>query len=337
MKYHHCPLTIGLIILIVCIVGCTSTAPSTQVPTPVIQDHKYQWGDVVADNQTGDMIIIINSGIEPGKYLVAGVIKGDGIGNYYREGEGSDHILFADIESRYTQRVGWLDPLKLQRAPTIINSETVPTSTAVEKGSKYTVGDLFYDKTNTFDNELKTDYSYVVYAVDNVNRNYTLDVVFRKQGETQWKRSYPSNIVNSMDFIENKFPYLVGHIDISKIFTEYPSQAAYYAANSLGSAITSTTTYSSQSLSTSSTHFSGGGDDVRSFTATGTGLRVFSMSYSGQHNFAIELYDSEGNYVDLLANEIGLYSGKKTAKLSTGKYTFDITASGPWTIDISSA
>ena len=97
-----------------------------------------------------------------------------------------------------------------------------------------------------------------------------------------------------------------------------------------------TPTYSSPPSSSGSTHLSGSGDDVRTFTATGSALRVFSMSYSGQSNFIVKLLDGDGGYVELLANEIGSYSGKKTATLRTGKYVLDITASGPWTIDISS-
>ena len=92
----------------------------------------------------------------------------------------------------------------------------------------------------------------------------------------------------------------------------------------------------SSSSSSGQTHLSGRGDDVRSFTATGSGLRIFTMSHTGTHNFAVVLKDSGGNYVTLLANEIGSYSGKKSERLTTGTYYLDITADGAWTIDISS-
>jgi len=98
----------------------------------------------------------------------------------------------------------------------------------------------------------------------------------------------------------------------------------------------STPTSSSQSSSSSSTHLSGSGDDVKSFTATGTGLRIFTMSHTGTRNFAVVLKDSGGNYMTLLANEIGSYSGKKSQQLTSGTYYLDITADGSWTIDISS-
>jgi hypothetical protein len=97
----------------------------------------------------------------------------------------------------------------------------------------------------------------------------------------------------------------------------------------------STPTYSSSS-SSGSTHLSGSGDDVQSFTATGTGLRIFTMSHTGSRNFAVVLKDSGGNYMTLLANEIGSYSGKKSERLTSGTYYLDIKADGSWTIDISS-
>jgi hypothetical protein len=120
--------------------------------------------------------------------------------------------------------------------------------------------------------------------------------------------------------------------------TEYPPilLTPYLGNIAAASVSASIPASSSQSSSSSPIHFSGNGDDVRTFTATGTGLRVFSMSYSGQHNFAIKLLDSDGEWIELLVNTIGTYSGKKTARLSTGKYILDIIASGPWTIDISS-
>jgi putative hemolysin len=92
----------------------------------------------------------------------------------------------------------------------------------------------------------------------------------------------------------------------------------------------------SGSSSISSTTLSGSGDDVVSFTATGTGLRIFTMRYTGTSNFIVVLKDGNGGYMTLLANEIGSYSGKKSEQLTTGKYYLDVTASGPWSIQISS-
>jgi len=89
-------------------------------------------------------------------------------------------------------------------------------------------------------------------------------------------------------------------------------------------------------LATSPTHFSGSGDDVVSFTATGDGLRVFNLAYTGKSNFIVWLQDSDGEKIDLIVNKIGTYSGKTSVRLTSGKYYLDVKATGPWTIDISS-
>lgn len=81
---------------------------------------------------------------------------------------------------------------------------------------------------------------------------------------------------------------------------------------------------------------SGFGDDVQSFAVTGTGLKIFLMSHDGTRNFAVVLKDQDGNWVALIANEIGSYFEKKFEQLTTGTYYLEITADGSWTIDISS-
>jgi len=90
------------------------------------------------------------------------------------------------------------------------------------------------------------------------------------------------------------------------------------------------------SSSTIPATLSGNGDDVVNFAATCTGLRIFTMRYTGTSNFAVILKDGNGGYLTLLANEIGSYSGKKSEQLTTGKYYLDVTASGPWSIQIAS-
>ena len=78
----------------------------------------------------------------------------------------------------------------------------------------------------------------------------------------------------------------------------------------------------------------GGGDDVQSFIAGGSGTRVFTLSYSGNGRFTAWLKDSQGKKIDLLADTIGSYDGKKSLSLAPGNYFVDVTASGPWTISV---
>ncbi len=83
-------------------------------------------------------------------------------------------------------------------------------------------------------------------------------------------------------------------------------------------------------------YFNGHGDNVKSFNITETGMKIFTMHHTGDSNFAITLKDENGKYISLLANELGDYSGKKTERLTIGKYYFYITADGDWTIGITS-
>lgn len=84
-------------------------------------------------------------------------------------------------------------------------------------------------------------------------------------------------------------------------------------------------------------HLTGTGDDVVSFTTTGSGLYIFTMKHTGSSNFAVWLLDEKGNKIDLLVNEIGSYSGKKSEQLTVGKYFLDITADGLWTVQVAAA
>jgi hypothetical protein len=82
--------------------------------------------------------------------------------------------------------------------------------------------------------------------------------------------------------------------------------------------------------------FSGVGQEAsQKFTLT-EGLSIFTMKHSGASNFAIWLMDSNGQNVDLLVNVIGDFDGAKAVGISKpGDYLLDISADGPWTIDIS--
>jgi hypothetical protein len=94
--------------------------------------------------------------------------------------------------------------------------------------------------------------------------------------------------------------------------------------------------HSSGSSSVDAIHISGHGDDVRSFNATETGLKIFTMHHTGDRNFAITLKDEDGKYISLLVNEIGDYSGKNSERLTVGRYWLNINADGDWTISITS-
>jgi hypothetical protein len=90
------------------------------------------------------------------------------------------------------------------------------------------------------------------------------------------------------------------------------------------------------SSSVDAMYFKGHGNNVLSFNITETGMKIFTLHHNGDRNFAVTLKNEDGKYISLLANELGDYSGKKTERLAVGKYYFEITADGDWTVGITS-
>jgi hypothetical protein len=65
------------------------------------------------------------------------------------------------------------------------------------------------------------------------------------------------------------------------------------------------------------------------------GLARFQLSHTGQHHFGVTLLDSDGNMVDLLANDIGSFEGSKAVGVpQDGAYVLDVQADGPWSIEV---
>jgi hypothetical protein len=66
------------------------------------------------------------------------------------------------------------------------------------------------------------------------------------------------------------------------------------------------------------------------------GVSIFEITHTGgESNFAVTLMKSNGEWVDLLVNEIGEYSGKRAIGIEkSGSYLLDIEADGNWTVNI---
>lgn len=71
----------------------------------------------------------------------------------------------------------------------------------------------------------------------------------------------------------------------------------------------------------------GHGDDVLAWTGA---ARVADFTHVGESNFAVEAYAGNGDYVDLLVNEIGTYSGANT--IPSGTRLISVIADGDWGI-----
>lgn len=92
---------------------------------------------------------------------------------------------------------------------------------------------------------------------------------------------------------------------------------------------------------------SGGGGSSGGFTLSGSGqtatepfelesgLSIFRISYQGERYFSVWLFANDGERVELLASEIGSFSGSKAVQVPRdGTYLLQVEAEGPWTIQV---
>ena len=92
--------------------------------------------------------------------------------------------------------------------------------------------------------------------------------------------------------------------------------------------------YSAPVASGPTRQFTGRGKDITSDWIS-QGFIIVKMSHSGQSNFAVLLKDSSsGDSRELLANEIGAYSGTRAALEPPGKYFLDVEADGSWALTV---
>lgn len=89
------------------------------------------------------------------------------------------------------------------------------------------------------------------------------------------------------------------------------------------------------------TTISGHGDDASVPIMLTNGVAVFNITYEGSDYFGVDLWADDGEYVELLANEIGDYIGEKSVTVnsgilsaSSGIHWLDIDGAGAWTIKI---
>jgi hypothetical protein len=82
--------------------------------------------------------------------------------------------------------------------------------------------------------------------------------------------------------------------------------------------------------------FHGWGSTATELTSFHSGLIKIQMDHYGEKNFIVWLMDENGKKIELLANDIGPYHGSKATHIShSGKYLFDITAGGEYSVKVS--
>ncbi|HEX2150097.1 MAG TPA: hypothetical protein VHI31_08015 [Actinomycetota bacterium] len=81
----------------------------------------------------------------------------------------------------------------------------------------------------------------------------------------------------------------------------------------------------------------GTGAAASDFFSLKAGPARFRLTYNGSSLFAPQLINAaDGTVITLLANELSDFRGEKTVEIfADGIYLVDVTAGGPWTIDVS--
>jgi hypothetical protein len=188
----------------------------------------------------------------------------------------------------------------------------------------------------------KVSFDPIVGIWRNVGSAHQFQIVFDVNGKTQETDSnVPHVFYNGTWTPAGNNKYLVTRetgkntiwihdVSSNTIYKQEAASVVYSLYQGTGMSAGSTT-----SPAGSSAIFSGTGNMIVPFTATESGLWIFTLTSSGPSNFIVWLKDDQGNRIVTLANEIGVYSGTKPQSLDAGKYYLNVTASGPWTIKAS--
>ena len=81
--------------------------------------------------------------------------------------------------------------------------------------------------------------------------------------------------------------------------------------------------------------FQGAGPMATALFSLDSGLVQFQMKHAGRRNFSVRLLDSDSDYINVLANEIGRCDISKAIEIkNAGIYIMDVDASAPWSITI---
>jgi len=81
--------------------------------------------------------------------------------------------------------------------------------------------------------------------------------------------------------------------------------------------------------------FQGSSNGYSGFFTLHSGAARFDMTYQGDSNFIITLYNANGELVDLIENEIGSRTDSKVVNVGDGIYILDIMGVGSWSVTVS--
>jgi hypothetical protein len=88
--------------------------------------------------------------------------------------------------------------------------------------------------------------------------------------------------------------------------------------------------------------YAGGGDDVIAAFNLPEGTFIFDMTCDGDGHFSVWLIKQGVGEIELLANDVGAYSGKASVTIqqdsvfgqTPGNYLLDISADGHWSVKV---
>lgn len=214
-----------------------------------------------------------------------------------------------------------------------VNPAIVSVTNAPQSSNLYNIGDKI--QRATADSAYDKDRAWVILKVNSDEEKYTIGKLYYDPDARKWyKVNEDLPEIRFFSAVERDYPNLIGTINWDTVPIKYTINTCQgTTVLSYDSKQPECGTGGSSSSSTDGV-ISGYGDDVIPINVQTAGLYIFSMSHSGRSNFIVWVKGGEGYNKDLLVNEIGDYSGKKSTRLEKGKYYLDITADGHWTINI---
>lgn len=216
-----------------------------------------------------------------------------------------------------------------------IVSTNVPATNVPLASNHYKVGDEIQQSTT--DSTYDKDRAWVILKINYDEEKYTVGKLYYDPDARKWfKVNEDLPEIRFFSAVERDYPTLIGTINWDTVPIKYTINTCQgTTVLSYDSKQPECGTGGSSSSSNDGV-ISGYGDDVIPLNVQTAGLYIFSMSHSGRSNFIVWVKGGDGYHQDLLVNEIGHYSGKKSTRLEKGKYYVDITADGHWTIQIGS-
>ena len=288
---------------------------------------KYQAGDVITDNSTDPIgILILGYNQTADQYTCRPILqKTDGSWGYFVAQFNTTTGSRAVLEANNTLLISHIaDPttittFDMNNPPmdvmfyklegyysqtTASSSQSTSTQIGPHAAPIYQRGDIVWFLNND------PGLGMLIKNYDASSDSYTITWVDENLDETWYHDTDPNLLgdeVENRTYVESQYPYKVGSAD--------PNNLLSYA-------------------STAPLVLTGSGDNVTEFDTPQSGTYIFTSTYSGQGNFVVWVKDSNGYTVGLAANTIDPSTGTKMLHLDTDTYYSEVTANGPWTITI---